>query len=206
MITSREKFLQQVEDPLKKVRLSWVLYTSHFTNSFLIDWQLFENKLQILKMHESSEADAPKMMSSLLNELNFQNVIPYIPGSISDYLKSKNIIIHQFNVSGTLFDVPDFLLANHPDTLLGNKQKRQKYYDRNRNQFFLDRHRLSFESILKYYHTGFLRRNDEIPIDIFLEELAFYKIERKSVSDYLVEDGLITASDVRIRDEEEDHG
>lgn len=183
-----------------------MLYTSHFTNSFLIDWQLFENKLQILKMHESSEADAPKMMSSLLNELNFQNVIPYIPGSISDYLKSKNIIIHQFNVSGTLFDVPDFLLANHPDTLLGNKQKRQKYYDRNRNQFFLDRHRLSFESILKYYHTGFLRRNDEIPIDIFLEELAFYKIERKSVSDYLVEDGLITASDVRIRDEEEDHG
>jgi len=62
-------------------------------------------------------------------------------------------------------------LSRFPDTLLGDARKRDRYYDRLRNEYFFDRDRTSFDSILYYYQVclsvkkfyNTLRRFDTIP-------------------------------------------
>jgi hypothetical protein len=62
-------------------------------------------------------------------------------------------------------------------TLLGNNQRRRFYYDCVRHEYFFDRNRACFESILYYYQShGRLRRPNYIPIDIFLEEVTFFEL------------------------------
>ena len=50
------------------------------------------------------------------------------------------------NVSGQYFEFRREVLARHPDTLLGNEDKRRQFYDAKRREYFFDRHRPSFES------------------------------------------------------------
>lgn len=52
-----------------------------------------------------------------------------------------------------------------------------RYFDPHRNEFFFDRCRVAFESILYYYQSfGKLRRPATVPIDVFLEEVRFYEL------------------------------
>jgi len=57
------------------------------------------------------------------------------------------------NVSGLRFETRMSTLDRFPDTLLGDSRKRDKYYDRLRNEYFFDRDRTSFDSILYYYQV-----------------------------------------------------
>ena len=50
------------------------------------------------------------------------------------------------NVSGQYFEFRREVLARHPDTLLGNEDKRRQFYDAKRREYFFDRHRPSFEA------------------------------------------------------------
>ena len=96
----------------------------------------------------------------------------------------------RINVSGHYFETRVGLLSKHPDTLLGNAQKRQRYYDRERNELFLDRHRPSFEAIFSYYqYGGKLKRPHHVPDDIFLAELQFYELEKDVVDEYKCAEG-----------------
>lgn len=65
----------------------------------------------------------------------------------------------------------------YPNTLLGNSDRRKYFYDKQRNEYFFDRSRSCFEAILFYYQSnGQLRRPNYVPIDIFLEEVAFFEL------------------------------
>jgi hypothetical protein len=98
----------------------------------------------------------------------------------------------RINVSGQHFETRVGLLNQHPDTLLGNHRKRQKFYDRTRDEFFIDRHRPTFEAVFAYYqYGGRLKRPHNVPDDIFLDELDFYELEREVVDEYKRNEGYV---------------
>jgi len=78
------------------------------------------------------------------------------------------------NVSGQHYEFRREVLARHPDTLLGNEEKRAMFYDARRREYFFDRHRPSFEAIFAYYmYGGRLKRPHHVSDDIFLAEIMF---------------------------------
>lgn len=96
------------------------------------------------------------------------------------------------NVSGQYYEIWASILNKHPDTLLGNPEKRLQFYDRQRDEYFFDRHRPTFEAIFEYYkYGGYLRRPGPVPDDIFLSELDFYEIEKDTVERYKKGEGYI---------------
>ena len=50
------------------------------------------------------------------------------------------------NVSGQRYETQLRTLARFPNTLLGDPAKRRLYWDRQRHEFFLDRHRPTFQA------------------------------------------------------------
>ena len=96
------------------------------------------------------------------------------------------------NVSGQRYETQLRTLNRFPDTLLGDPLKRKQFWDSRRNEFFIDRHRPSFQAVLYYYQSGGrLRRPIEVPEDIFLEELEFYQIGEDTIRDYKEKEGFI---------------
>ncbi|CAG5120621.1 unnamed protein product [Candidula unifasciata] len=97
------------------------------------------------------------------------------------------------NVSGKYFETWRKTLENHPDTLLGNPDRRCQFFDNSRNEYFFDRHRPTFDAIFHYYlYGGRLKRPPPVPDDIFLSELDFFQIERHVVEDYRRGEGYVT--------------
>ena len=81
------------------------------------------------------------------------------------------------NVSGSRFQTYRSTLEAYPETLLGNEEKRQKYWNEETREYFFDRHRACFESILYFYQAqGRLRRPDFVPLDTFLEEISYFEL------------------------------
>lgn len=73
----------------------------------------------------------------------------------------KNEEKDQINVliSGKRFSIKKSQLNIYPKTLLGNKEKRKKFYDKKNQIYKFDRHPAIFESILYYYlNPGLLIR------------------------------------------------
>jgi hypothetical protein len=108
-----------------------------------------------------------------------------------DCIKSgcQRVII---NVSGQRYETQLRTLNRFPLTLLGDPLKRKQFWDSRRNEFFIDRHRPSFQAVLYYYQSGGrLRRPIEVPEDIFLEELEFYEIGDDQIREYKEKEGFI---------------
>ncbi|KAL3853493.1 hypothetical protein ACJMK2_017029 [Sinanodonta woodiana] len=96
------------------------------------------------------------------------------------------------NISGLRFETQLRTLNRLPSTLLGSEEKRKKYWDPVRKEYFFDRHRPSFPAILYYYQSGGrLKRPLEVPLDIFLEELEFYELGRTTIDMYKESEGMI---------------
>uniref|UniRef100_A0A1I8I8A4 BTB domain-containing protein n=1 Tax=Macrostomum lignano TaxID=282301 RepID=A0A1I8I8A4_9PLAT len=96
------------------------------------------------------------------------------------------------NVSGLRFETQLKTLNQFPDTLLGNSQKRNRYYDPLRNEYFFDRNRPSFDAILYFYQSGGrLRRPVNVPIDVFSEEIRFYELGEEAIEKYRDDEGFI---------------
>ncbi|XP_076471031.1 potassium voltage-gated channel subfamily A member 1-like [Babylonia areolata] len=109
------------------------------------------------------------------------------PGS--DYECCERVVI---NVSGLRFETQLKTLQQFPDTLLGNPQKRNRYYDPLRNEYFFDRNRPSFDAILYFYQSGGrLRRPVNVPIDVFSEEIKFYELGELAFERYREDEGFI---------------
>ncbi|XP_019630020.1 PREDICTED: potassium voltage-gated channel subfamily A member 10-like [Branchiostoma belcheri] len=95
------------------------------------------------------------------------------------------------NVSGLRFVTTMATLETYPDSLLGDNRRRKWYYDANKNEYFFDRHRPSFEAILQYYQTGgVLQRPEEVPAEVFLDELEFYDVGEETLQRYKEEEGM----------------
>ncbi|XP_066275962.1 potassium voltage-gated channel subfamily A member 2-like isoform X2 [Branchiostoma lanceolatum] len=93
------------------------------------------------------------------------------------------------NVSGLKFETKDGVFLQHPDTLMGDMARRQQYYNEEKDEFFFDRHRPSFEAIFRYYQTGNLVRPSNIPVDIFADELRFFDLGDDLILDFLDSEG-----------------
>lgn len=74
------------------------------------------------------------------------------------------------NVSGIRYETCLSTLERYPDSLLSNKEKRQSYWNNQRKEYFFDRHRTCFESILYYYQSyGRLRRLNYVPMIKYID-------------------------------------
>ncbi|XP_072568760.1 potassium voltage-gated channel subfamily A member 1-like isoform X2 [Paramormyrops kingsleyae] len=95
------------------------------------------------------------------------------------------------NVAGMRYETQLRTLAQFPDSLLGDPQRRLRYFDPLRNELFLDRNRVCFDAILTYYQSGGrLQRPSEIPVDVFLEEIRFYQLGDEIMERYKDEEGF----------------
>jgi potassium voltage-gated channel Shaker-related subfamily A protein len=107
----------------------------------------------------------------------------------SDYECSERVVI---NVSGLRFETQLRTLNQFPETLLGNPQKRNRFYDPLRNEYFFDRNRPSFDAVLYYYQSGGrLRRPVNVPLDVFSEEVKFYELGDEAIQKYREDEGFI---------------
>lgn len=99
----------------------------------------------------------------------------------------------KINIAGQVFRTYEDTLDRMPETLLGNPERRQEYYDDEGKEYFFDRHRESFPAILYFYQSDgimgmfkilniffskiiTLERPKWIPLDIFIEEIIFFDL------------------------------
>uniref|UniRef100_A0A667YFS4 Potassium voltage-gated channel, shaker-related subfamily, member 7 n=1 Tax=Myripristis murdjan TaxID=586833 RepID=A0A667YFS4_9TELE len=95
------------------------------------------------------------------------------------------------NVSGMRYETQLRTLAQFPDSLLGDPQRRLRYYDPLRNELFLDRSRVCFDAILYFYQSGGrLRRPANVPLDMFMEELRFYELGDEIIDRFKEDEGF----------------
>ncbi|XP_056257896.1 potassium voltage-gated channel subfamily A member 7 [Seriola aureovittata] len=95
------------------------------------------------------------------------------------------------NVSGMRYETQLSTLAQFPDSLLGDPQRRLRYFDPLRNELFLDRSRYCFDAILYFYQSGGrLRRPANVPLDMFLEEIRFYELGEDIIDRFKEDEGF----------------
>ena len=99
--------------------------------------------------------------------------------------------LYKFNVSGYITETYLDTFDRFPNSLLGDPCRRKRLWDETRKEFFLDRHRPTFESVYQFYQTGFLRRPDNAPLATFLEELHKYEFEEEIIKAYKHKEGII---------------
>ncbi|XP_066278764.1 potassium voltage-gated channel subfamily A member 10-like [Branchiostoma lanceolatum] len=93
------------------------------------------------------------------------------------------------NVSGLMFETREYILHRYPDTLLGDKERRQEFYCQDIDEYFIDRHRPSFEAIFRYYQTGKMTRPHSVPMDVFFNELKYFDMGQDVIENFLETDG-----------------
>lgn len=99
------------------------------------------------------------------------------------------------NVAGLRFETQMRTLHRLPETLLGNDEKRRKFWDPDRGEYFFDRHRPSFPAILFFYQSGGrLVRPMEVPTDVFLGEIQFFEMGKSVINSYMKAEGFISES------------
>ncbi|CAI9606640.1 unnamed protein product [Staurois parvus] len=107
------------------------------------------------------------------------------------------------NVSGLRFETQLKTLSQFPETLLGDAEKRMRYFDPLRNEYFFDRNRPSFDAILYYYQSGGrLKRPVNVPFDIFSEEVKFYELGEEALLKYREDEGFVKEEEKRLPDNE----
>ena len=88
-----------------------------------------------------------------------------------------NYSIVKINVSGKKYQTFETTLQRFPDTLLGSSATREPFYDATKGEYFFDRHRSCFTSILYYYQSeGILMRPVNLSPDVFMQECSFFGI------------------------------
>lgn len=84
------------------------------------------------------------------------------------------------NVQGCRYETFQETLEKFPETLLGSEEKRKRFYDPLRDEYYFERDKCAFDAILFYYQSrGILARPATIPANAFDEELKFYEIKSK---------------------------
>ena len=83
----------------------------------------------------------------------------------------------RFNVCGDKFEILESTVQRYPNTLLADSARRERFWDENYEEYYLDRNRACFEAVLTYYQSsGILIRPQNIPDVLFLRELQFYDL------------------------------
>lgn len=102
----------------------------------------------------------------------------------------------KINISGQIFETFESTLARFPETLLGCPDKREKYYDAYKNEYFFNRNRHAFDAILFFYQSeGVLVRPETVSLQNFCHELEFFQVGRKVVEQYMKDEGVLLEDD-----------
>ncbi|KAG9352701.1 hypothetical protein JZ751_021115 [Albula glossodonta] len=118
----------------------------------------------------------------------------------SEYGCCERVVI---NVSGLKFETQLKTLTQFPDTLLGDAEKRIRYFDPLRNEYFFDRNRPSFDAILYYYQSGGrLKRPVNVPFDIFSEEVKFYELGEDAMLKFREDEGFVKEEEKPLPEDE----
>ncbi|XP_023666641.1 potassium voltage-gated channel subfamily A member 1 [Paramormyrops kingsleyae] len=118
----------------------------------------------------------------------------------SEYGCCERVVI---NVSGLKFETQLKTLTQFPDTLLGDPDKRIRYFDPLRNEYFFDRNRPSFDAILYYYQSGGrLKRPVNVPFDIFSEEVKFYELGEDAMLKFREDEGFVKEEEKPLPEDE----
>ncbi|KAI7792229.1 potassium voltage-gated channel subfamily A member 5 [Triplophysa rosa] len=106
-----------------------------------------------------------------------------------DHESNERVLI---NIAGLRFETQLGTLNQFPDTLLGDPDKRIKYFDPLRNEYFFDRNRPSFDGILYFYQSGGkIRRPVNVSIDVFADEVRFYQLGEDAMDRFREDEGFI---------------
>jgi len=110
----------------------------------------------------------------------------------------------KINVSGQLFKTYEETLERMPNTLLGDKTRREEFYDESCDEYFFDRHRESFSAILYFYQSdGIMERPKWIPLDLFIEEIIFFDLSNQFIGEIkplaIVQEEETTSKDTSLR-------
>lgn len=110
--------------------------------------------------------------------------------SLSRVIYDDRVVI---NVSGMIFETRQTTLSRFPDTLLGDEDKRSKFYVPEFHEYFFNRNRSAFEAILYYYQSsGRLKRPEEVPMCIFKEEVEFFELGEEILNDIRLKEGYLS--------------
>lgn len=105
----------------------------------------------------------------------------------------------RINVGGTIYETQVRTLHRFPDTLLGSPSRRIKYYNPSAQEYFFDRNRSTFETILYFYQSGGrLIKPEHIAANILLDDAYFYGLPHSTINEFLLEEGLHPGSDKEI--------
>ncbi|XP_063784565.1 potassium voltage-gated channel subfamily A member 5-like [Pseudophryne corroboree] len=108
---------------------------------------------------------------------------------IMDHESNQRVII---NIAGLRFETQLSTLNQFPDTLLGDPEKRMRFFDPLRNEYFFDRNRPSFDGILYFYQSGGkIRRPVNVSIDVFADEIRFYQLGEDAMERFREDEGFL---------------
>ncbi|KAM9798694.1 potassium voltage-gated channel subfamily A member 10 [Syngnathus typhle] len=96
------------------------------------------------------------------------------------------------NVSGLMFETQLSTLNRFPETLLGDPAKRIRHFDAMKNEYFFDRNRPAFDSVLYFYQSGGrVRRPANVPLDVFASEIVFYQLGHEAMEQFREAEGFV---------------
>lgn len=102
-------------------------------------------------------------------------------------------------ISGQMFETQLGTLNRYPNTLLGNPIKRRLYWDADARVYYLDQHAPTFNAILYYYQSGGrLYRPEDVPEDVFLNELEFYELGLEVLREFKLRNGFLPEPEISL--------
>ena len=150
----------------------------------------FANQKSPKKLLCNSSRSFPRLPDDKTEDQKDGLTCPEPTSVAGDYDCSNERVV--INVSGLRFETQLQTLNQFPDTLLGDSNRRDRYFDPLRNEYFFDRNRPSFDAILYYYQSGGrLRRPVNVPLDVFSEEIKFYELGDDVIEKYREDEGFI---------------
>ncbi|XP_053205945.1 potassium voltage-gated channel subfamily A member 2-like isoform X2 [Panonychus citri] len=146
------------------------------------------NKQQKSNLGSSSESNVPSLDNSSKCDISLALPFRFEPLDHDHHLCERVVI----NVSGLRFETQLRTLHSFPDTLLGDPNRRMRFYDPNRNEYFFDRSRTCFDAILYFYQSGGrLRRPANVPLDVFVEEVRFFELGDAAFNKFREDEGYV---------------
>lgn len=111
------------------------------------------------------------------------------------YKKMRNQRL-TFNIAGEIYETYQTTLSRFPETLLGSLDTLAPYYSTKSNEYFFDRNRQCFESILHFYQSyGTLSCPQGVQFPIFEEECRYFNIAEEFINESKKKEGIIFGLD-----------
>ena len=101
------------------------------------------------------------------------------------------------NISGCSYETLEKTLHRFPETLLGDRDRRNIYFDVRTGVYFFNRSRVAFDAILFYYQSnGCLIRPPFLPMQVFELECIFYQLGQEAIKQMKKREGYDTQKKV----------